>query len=397
MKALYLDCFAGITGNMFLGALLNAGLPENILRENLSFLSLNGYQLSIQKVYKCGISSIYVDIKSENIYLPRQLATIFQTIDDSNVTPKIKDISKKIFMLLATAETKVHDVSLEEIYFHEMGNIEAIIATVGIAIGLDYLGIETIYTSTMQVGKGFTNYNQGMMPVPTPVTAELLKGIPYYNGGINKELVTPLGAALVAALSTGYGAIPDNFVSKIIGYGAGTGDLEIPNVLRIYVGQLINLAETTQTIVIEANIDDLNPQVFPYVMDMLLKIGVFDVWMTPIIMKKNRSATKLSVLVKNTLLDQVIAILFEETSTIGLRYHITNRKMAMREIIMVVTPWGESRVKVSSYDGKVCSVTPEYEDCKLLAKSHKVPLKKVQQEVLEAAWAIIKEDHLMGF
>lgn len=391
MKALYLDCFAGISGNMLLGALLNAGLPEETLRKNLSLLPVDGYELIIEKVHKCGISAIYVDVRRNDDYHHRHLSNIFRIIDDSQLTQRIKDNSKKIFMLLAEAEAKVHGVTVEEIHFHEAGAVDAIIDIVGTVIGFDYFEIEAIYTSTLQVGKGFVKCCHGIMPIPAPATAELLKNIPYYNGEINNELVTPTGAAIIAALGSGYGTMPANFISKTVSYGAGTWDLEIPYVLRMLVGEINDISETSQTIVIEANIDDLNPQVFPYVMDKLLKIGAFDVWMTPIIMKKNRAATMLSILVKNTLLDQVVAILFEETSTIGLRYYITKRKMAIREIIKVTIPWGEARVKVSSYDGKICSVTPEYEDCKILAETHKIPLKKVQQTVLETASGIINK------
>jgi uncharacterized protein (TIGR00299 family) protein len=383
---------------MLLGALLHAGLPEEILRKNLSLLPVHGYDLIIEKVKKCGISAIYVDVKlndqdHHDHHHHRHLSTIFQIIDDSQLKQKIKDDSKKIFLLLAQAEAKVHGVTVEEIHFHEVGAVDAIIDIVGTAIGLDYLGIQAIYTSKLQVGKGFVKCCHGLMPIPAPATAELLKSIPYYNGEVDKELVTPTGAAVIAALGTGHGTMPANFISNTIGYGAGTWDLEIPNVLRMHIGEITEEENTsTKTFVIEANIDDLNPQVYPYVMDKLLEVGVFDVWLTPIVMKKNRSATMLSVLVSDSILDQVITILFEQTSTIGLRYYETERKIAMRELIDVAVPWGKARVKVSAYDGKVCSITPEYEDCKIIAENHKIPLKKVQQIILETACNALKED-----
>ncbi len=230
------------------------------------------------------------------------------------------------------------------------------------------------------------------MPIPAPATAELLKNIPYYNGEMSKELVTPTGAAVIAALSTGHGNMPANFLSETIGYGAGTWDLEIPNVLRMHVGEIKEESVITKAIVVEANIDDLNPQIYPYVMEKLLKMDVFDVWLTPIIMKKNRSATMLSVLVNDSMLNQVIKLIFEQTSTIGLRFYETERKIAMREIIDVKLPWGKVKVKVSAYEGKICSITPEYEDCKIIADEYKIPLKKVQQTALETASIIIKKD-----
>lgn len=383
MQALYLDCFAGISGNMLLGALLHVGLPEEILRRNLSYLPIEGYELIIEHVTKCGVSAVYVDVKlTHHHHHHRHLAEILQIIDNSKLVQKIKDDSKKVFMLLAQAEAKVHGVTIDEIHFHEVGAVDAIIDIVGTVIGLHYLGIEAIYTSKLHVGNGFIKCCHGLMPVPAPATAELLKTIPYYQGEVNKELVTPTGAAVIAALGTSYGTMPHSFVSHTIGYGAGTWDLDIPNVLRMHLGEVAALTETAEAVVIEANIDDLSPQVFPYVMDKLLAIGVFDVWLTPIIMKKNRSATMLSVVTSQQLFDQVIAILFEQTSTIGLRYYTTERKIAAREIKKIKTPLGESRVKVSSFNGKICSVTPEYEDCKVLAEKNNFPLKNVQQMVV---------------
>jgi len=221
------------------------------------------------------------------------------------------------------------------------------------------------------------------MPVPAPATAELLKNIPYYSGDIPKELVTPTGAAVIAALGSGHGPMPEQFISQSISYGAGTWDLTIPNVLRMHVGEVVLTDAPHKTMVVEANIDDLSPQVFPYVMDKLLALGVFDVWLTPIIMKKNRAATMLSILLDSQLLEEVTTLLFEETSTIGLRHYIVDRTMAARELVSVTTPWGQASAKISSYHGKVCSITPEYEDCKSLAAQHGIPLKEVQQTVLE--------------
>lgn len=401
MRALYLDCFSGISGNMLLGALLQVGLPEEILRKNLALLPVHGYDLSIQEVKKCGIGAVYVDVQlhddhhhgheQHHHHHHRRLSDILKIIDSSQLSLKIKADSRKVFLTLAQAEAKVHDISIEEVHFHEVGAVDAIIDIIGTVIGLDYLGIEAIYTSPLQVGNGFVKCAHGLMPIPAPATAELLRNIPYQHGEMNKELVTPTGAAVIAALGTGHGGMPANFLSKAIGYGAGTWDLAIPNVLRMHVGEVQEDSALSKTFVVEANIDDLNPQIYPYVMDKMLKIGAFDVWLTPIVMKKNRSAIMLSVLVKSVILDQVITILLQETSTIGLRYYETQRKVAERDIINVTVPWGRVRVKVSTYEGKVCSITPEYEDCKVLAEEHQIPLKKVQQIALEIACKLIKE------
>lgn len=247
MKGLYLDCFAGISGNMLLGAFLHAGLPEEVLRENLSYLPIDGYDLSVERVTKCGISAVYVDVKlTHHHHHHRHLSDIIQIIDNSQLVQKVKDDSKKIFMLLAEAEAKVHGVTIEEIHFHEVGAVDAIIDIVGSAIGLHYFEIEEIHTSKLQVGNGFVECCHGLMPIPAPATAELLKKIPYYNGDISKELVTPTGAAVIAALGTSYGNMPQSFVSNTIGYGAGTWDLDIPNVLRMHLGEIVTSTKTDE-------------------------------------------------------------------------------------------------------------------------------------------------------
>lgn len=385
MKVIYLDCFAGISGNMLLGALIHAGVPEEVLREQLSTLPIDGYEIKVEKVIKNGIQAVYVDVQITHDHHHRHLSDIFHIIEHSNLVERVKQDSKKIFLLLAEAEAKVHGTTVEAIHFHEVGAVDAIIDIVGTVFGLHYLGIEQIYTSKLQVGTGFVECCHGLMPIPAPATAELLTNIPYYNGNITSELVTPTGAAIIAALGTSYGAMPENFISKAISYGAGTWNLSIPNVLRMHVGELPQGIIAHETMVVEANIDDLNPQIYPYVMDKLMEIGALDVSLTPIIMKKNRPAIMISVLINSHLLDQVSTILFAETSTIGLRYYVTERKIAAREMVNVSVPWGQANVKISSYEGKICSITPEYEDCKALAIEYNIPLKKVQQTVLQQA------------
>ncbi len=387
MKALYLDCFAGISGSMLLGAFLDAGLPEEILRQQLSSLPINGYTLRINKVVKSGIYATFVAIECDHNdpkdVTHRYLSDILDMIDHSLFTKIVKENSKKIFLILAQAKAKISGIGMDNVDF---GASDAIVTIIGTALGLHYLGIEAIYTSKLQVGNGFVQKFDGCMPIPTPVTAQLLNNIPYYNGNINEELVTQTGAAIIAALGTEYGDRPEHFISQSIAYGAGSLDLPIPNILRLHIGEIASPAITANdTMVIEANIDDLSPQIFPYVMEKLLTLGVYDVWLTPIIMKKNRCATTLSVLVNRSLFDQVISILFKETSTIGLRYYKVERKMALRELIKITVPLGQAHVKISSYDGKICSITPEYEDCKVLAIKNGIALKKVQQIVLEAA------------
>lgn len=383
MRTIYLDCFAGISGNMFLGALLDLGLPEDHLRRELAKLPVKGYELSVRRVQKQGVSAYYVDVLLERHHHHRHLPDIFQIIDGADLDNWVKETGKKIFLRLAQAEAKVHGTTVDHVHFHEVGAVDAIIDIVGAAIGLHYLQVERLYTSELRTGTGFVKCSHGRMPVPAPATAELLQGIPYQNGDIAKELVTPTGAAIVATLSEGNGAMPHGFTGKAIGYGAGTWDLDIPNVLRAVLGEIAS-DQHPDYLVAEANIDDLNPQFYSYVLDKLLDLGVRDAWVTPIIMKKGRPANQLSILLERRQLDAVSALLFTETTTIGFRYYPAERMEADRISAEVATTWGMVRVKVSSLRGRVTNVQPEYEDCKKLADKSGVPLKLVWQEAMAA-------------
>ncbi len=399
MKTVYFDCFAGISGNMLLGAFLDAGVPEERLRSELAKLNVTGYELKIQRVIKQGIAAVHADVElvhhhhdhehhHEHHHHHRYLPDIYAILDQSALAQAVKDNSKKIFLCLAEAEAKVHGTTVDKIHFHEVGAIDSIVDIVGAAFCLHYLGIEKVCASRLQTGSGFVQCSHGQMPVPAPATAELLRNIPYYNGNTEKELVTPTGAAFLAAFGTEFGAIPAGFLSHTIGYGAGGWDLDFPNVLRVHVGEL-EQAEEAQMLVIEANIDDLNPQIYEYVMEKLLALGARDVWMTPVIMKKSRPATMLSVLAEGTLLESIAACLFAETSTIGIRHYPVQRQIAGRVTKRITTPWGEASVKVSSYQNKICNIAPEFEDCRKLAEEHNIPLKQIQQQVLVQA---LRED-----
>lgn len=393
MKTVYFDCFAGISGNMLLGAFLDAGVPEERLRSELAKLNVTGYELKIQRVIKQGIAAVHADVElvhhhhhhdHEHHHHHRYLPDIYAILDQSALAQAVKDNSKKIFLCLAEAEAKVHGTTVDKIHFHEVGAIDSIVDIVGAAFCLHYLGIEKVCASRLQTGSGFVQCSHGQMPVPAPATAELLRNIPYYNGNTEKELVTPTGAAFLAAFGTEFGAIPAGFLSHTIGYGAGGWDLDFPNVLRVHVGEL-EQAEEAEMLVIEANIDDLNPQIYEYVMEKLLALGARDVWMTPIIMKKSRPATMLSVLAEEPLMESIAACLFAETSTIGLRHYPVQRQIADRVTKKITTPWGEASVKVSSYQNKICNIAPEFEDCRKLAEEHNIPLKQIQQQVLMQA------------
>lgn len=393
-NAIYLDCFAGISGNMLLGALLDAGAPEELLRAELAKMPLAGYELTISRVEKGGISAVYLDVQvDESVHEHRTLADIVSMIDNSALTPAVKDIAKRVFTRLAEAEGKVHGVPAEVVHFHEVGAVDSIVDIVGIAWALDYFKIEHIFASRLHVGNGFVKCCHGLMPVPAPATAELLHGIPYYQGEIAKELVTPTGAAVLATLGNGYGSMPENFTSSQIGYGAGTWNLDIPNVLRLYLGSVTSLEvqekalnkDNEQCLVIETNIDDQSSELYGYVMEKLFAAGALDVWMTPIFMKKNRPAIKLSVLIADDCKAKAIEIILQETTSIGMRIYPVTRAMADREFIIVGLPWGDVKVKISSHQGRICNVAPEYEDCRKIAEESGVPLKVVQHIALKEA------------
>lgn len=394
-NAIYLDCFAGISGNMLLGAFLDAGVPEELLRTEIAKLPLTGYELKISQVDKNGISAVYVDVEvDETVQAHRNLADIIAIIEQSTLAPAVKETSKNIFRNLANAESKVHGLLAEEIHFHEVGAVDSIIDIVGAAWAIDYLQIEHIYISKLQVGTGFVKCCHGMIPVPAPATAELLHGIPYYAGEISRELVTPTGAAVARTLGSGFGNMPQDFISARIGYGAGTWELEIPNVLRLYLGRIpagpANHAGQSeeQCIVIETNIDDQSPEGFEYVMTRLFAAGALDVWLTPIMMKKNRLASKLSVLTTMDYQAKITEAIFEETNAIGMRFYPVSRTKADREFIVIGLPWGDVKVKVSAYQGKVCNVAPEYDDCRKIAEQTGMPLKVIQQLALKEAMSI---------
>jgi uncharacterized protein (TIGR00299 family) protein len=306
----------------------------------------------------------------------RHLADIVKIINGAKLSNSVKLRSIAVLTKLAEAEAKVHGTTVEQVHFHEVGAVDAIIDIVGTVFGLEALGIEKVYAGNLRTGHGTIQCAHGAMPIPAPATAELLVGIPYTHGEIEKELLTPTGAALLAVLCDGFGDRPAGFVSEKIAYGAGGWDLGIPNVLRMELGCL-KLQNEQSLVLMETNIDDCNPQIFDYVMERLFKAGALDVWLTPIQMKKNRPAVTLSVLAFVQLKEKLEEIIFTETTTIGIRRYAVQRTVAERREETVATPWGSVRVKTSSIDGVVCSATPEYDDCRALAEAHGIPLKEV--------------------
>ena len=388
MKALYLDCFAGISGNMFLGSLLQAGVPVAYLEKELKKLHMaDEFALQVSETERNGIHALYVDVQlhthAEGHHVHRHMADIRELLEKSSLSMAVKQQALAIFMEIAKAEGKVHGKPAEAVAFHEVGAVDSIVDIVGAAICLDYLEVERIFVSRLNVGGGFVQCAHGLLPVPAPAVAELLVGWQTTKGTEEKELVTPTGAGIVRALGLYSESLPEGFVTECIGYGAGSHELAIPNVLRVYLGEY-NGTFDSKRIIIEANIDDMNPQIYGYLYEKLLAAGALDVWTTPIFMKKNRPAQMLSVLADEEKKNACVGIIFAETTSIGLRIMPVGQRLeASRHIAKVETKYGVVNCKVSAWEGKICSVSPEYEDCKALAVEKQVPLKNVQQEAMK--------------
>ena len=390
MKIAYFDCFAGASGDMILGALLDAGLDVEHLRSELAKLHLSHYDLRAEKVIKRGIGGtqalVLVD-EEHHHHHHRHLSHIRGIIEKSDLEESVKQRSITIFTRLAKAEAKVHQTTVEHVHFHEIGAMDAIIDVVGGVAGMAALGIEKIFCSPLHLGSGTVKCAHGILPVPAPATAELIRGKPVYSTGVGGELLTPTGAAILTTLSSGFGHIPAMTVEKI-GYGAGTSDPEIPNLLRITIGEAADEDKdclTEQVAVIETSIDDMNPQIYDYLIGKMLDMGALDVFLSPIQMKKNRPGTLVTVLCQPETVGRFSDFLMRETTTIGLRWRTDHRIKAHRTIKKVQTRYGTVRCKAAEVGGEVVNVSPEYEDCRRLAAEKNVPLKKILEEARTAA------------
>jgi pyridinium-3,5-bisthiocarboxylic acid mononucleotide nickel chelatase len=416
-RTLYLDCFAGISGDMFLGAMLDCGLDFEFLKGELAKLGVPGYELSLTRVDRSGISAVKFDVHllethAEVERVPhththshphehthshahgeaehshhRALSDIKRLIAGSDLAETVKDRATHIFQRLGEAEAKIHNIPLESVHFHEVGALDSIVDIVGVCVALEALQIARIIASPLHVGSGTFKCAHGTYPVPGPAATELLQGVPIYAKDIQGELVTPTGAALVAILAESYGALPLMKIERT-GYGAGTREYpEFPNVLRAVIGELLGDAHNTpNTItVIEANLDDLSPQVLGHVMEQALAAGALDLFYTPVQMKKNRPGVLLTLLCHPADRARMCELLFRETTTLGLRFREEQREILQREFVTVVTPYGAIRIKLAKApDGRVLNAAPEYEDCRLAAAAYAVALREVQSAALQA-------------
>jgi pyridinium-3,5-bisthiocarboxylic acid mononucleotide nickel chelatase len=446
MRIAYLECFSGMSGDMFLGALVDAGVPPAALEQAVAALNL-GARLEVSKVMRSGISATKVDVWSHGEKdLPREqywakqsesssghdgghhehdhehhdhahrgpthshprekqagvpaphdhgphshsrgLAEIREIISAASISETAKTTAIAIFEALAAAEAKIHNQPVEAVHFHEVGAVDAMVDIVCAAVGAEILGADQIVCSPLNVGGGSVQCAHGTFPVPAPATVELLRGAPVYSSGIDAELVTPTGAAIVKTLAARFASFPEMKIEKS-GYGAGTRDFPgHPNVVRLTIGEAASTlpAKTASDLVsvLEANLDDLSPQVFGYVMDRLFDEGALDAFALPVQMKKNRPGTLLTVLCRPEDAGKLTQLIFTETTTLGVRRREEVRQTLARRWESVRTPWGEVRIKIASMNGTVTNYAPEYEDCRRLASEHHIPLKTVMLEASRA-------------
>lgn len=375
---------------MFLGAWLDAGVQEDRWRKLLQGLALEGYEIRVRRVKKKGIEAVKVDVEAQDCHPHRHLADILAILDRSRLPSEVREKARTAFYLLAEAEGRVHGLSPEQIHFHEVGAVDAIVDIVGAMAGWYLAGMPECFVSPVEVGGGWTDCEHGRVPVPAPATVELLKGFPVYSSGLWGETVTPTGAAIIRALCKPADGL--RFAAGMVGYGAGTRELEIANVLRIQLGRqnrqhgpaAATATGANRCFVVETNIDDMNPEWAGYIIPRLLAVGASDAYLVPIVMKKGRPGLQLRVLCTADRLDDVKGEIFKQTSSIGLRYYEIYKEGLDRRIETVNTPYGPVRVKIAFRDGQVLNVAPEYEDCRKLAEEQNVPLKRVY-------WAAFKE------
>lgn len=418
-RILYFDCFSGISGDMTIGALLDLGIDQDLFLAELNKIHLDEFKIEIKKGLKKGISGTDFTVHlthqehshEEHIHKheddhthehhhdhshghehthehhhtekphdhahTRNLSDIYKIIDSSDLSEYVKTASKKIFLIVAEAEAKIHAKTIDEVHFHEVGAVDSIVDIIGAAICMEMLQIDEILCSEINLGSGFVHCEHGVFPVPAPATLEILKSVPVYSKNAKKELTTPTGAAILKALCSDFGSLPEFIIEKT-GYGLGKRDMETPNVLRVIVGKKKSPSTLTM---LETNIDNMNPEIYSYLFPKLLDNKALDVFVTPIIMKKNRPANILSVLCNEETLEQLEEILFTETSTLGIRKYKVERAELERTFEKTYTKHGPVTVKYAFRNGKLLKFTPEYEECRIIAEKTNTPLIQIVNEI----------------
>lgn len=380
MRIAYFDCSAGISGDMFLGALIDAGLPIQALEAAAADLGLKDLSLSTARVQRAGLGAASFKVEAKEGKRARPWKDIRNMLSKSSLKPRVKEMALAIFSALAKAEGLVHDQAPATVHFHELGALDSIMDIVGAAVGLDHFGIETSFSSPVKVGGGWIESEHGRLPSPAPATLELLRGVPIYGGKEALELTTPTGAAILKAIVGEFGPIPALRATSI-GYGAGSYDLPSPNIFRLIIGETeLPSCEDDELLLLETNIDDLEPKLFGHIVERLFAAGALDAWLAPIYMKKMRPAVTLSALAGKDKKDDLIEAFFLETGSLGVRVSPIARRKATRSFVCAKTIYGKILVKVGRIEGKVMSVSPEYEDCRAAALRAAVPIKNVYEE-----------------
>jgi hypothetical protein len=380
MKIAYLDTVGGIAGDMTMAAFVSAGVPFATLTAELGRLGIGGFELSARHVQRSSVDAVHIDvITTAEHHVHRRLKDVTEILDGSTLPAGVKERARSIFRVIADAEARIHATTPEQVHFHEVGALDSIVDVVGSAICMEECGIEAVYSSAVRLGSGgFIDTQHGRMPIPAPATLEILKGYPSVLTSVAHELTTPTGAAIIRALSSGL-LDDERLRVSSIGYGAGTNEFkEIPNFLRVIIGTLDSPMEQEEVVIVETNIDDMNPQAYPFVIELLLGAGAHDAYLVPVIMKKGRPGVLLSVMVGRTRLDAVVAVLYRETSTIGLRIHQTGRRKLPRRHVEAATSMGTVKAKAVLRDGKEI-ITPEYEECRRIAQERNIPLLEVMR------------------
>ena len=389
MRIAYFDCIAGISGDMALGAFIDAGADADEIRSQIASVPIEPFELELEQVETHGLQATRVLVHAQATGVIRTYSSIRNMLDQASLGSDVRNTAQRIFRRLAEAEARVHRKEVDLVTFHEVGAVDSVVDIVGVAAALSLLGIERVFSSPVPTGLGMVRTEHGLMPIPGPAVTELLRGAPLYSRGVTAELVTPTGAAILAAVAEGYGDLPRIRV-EATGYGAGQQELDFPNVLRILVGEeqertLSAAPSAPGEVLLETNVDDLNPEIYEFVLDRLFAAGAQDAWLTPMVMKKSRPAVTVSVLCSTEREASIRHVLFRETGTLGVRVTPVTKHALERDMIKVETTHGPVAVKVGYLEGRRVSVSPEFEDCARVAREAGVPAREVYQEALRLA------------
>jgi uncharacterized protein (TIGR00299 family) protein len=395
MRIAYFDCIAGISGDMALAALIDAGADFEELRQHLAKLPLEPFDLDVEETDQHGLRAKRVTVRATSAGVIRTYTSIRALLDAADLPPEALRLAQRIFRRLAEAEARVHHKEVENVTFHEVGAVDSIVDIAGTALALSMLGIERVFASAVPTGLGMTKTEHGVMPIPGPAVVELLRGAPMYSKGVTAELTTPTGAAILAATVEGFGELPSMRIDSI-GYGAGTTRLDFPNLLRILVGPAESatqpIGNASEQLVLETNVDDLNPELYEYVLERVFAAGAQDAWLVPIVMKKGRPAVTIRVLCAPDREAEMRQIIFRETGTLGIRSGLVSKTTLDRDTLKVETAHGAVAEKIGKPDGRVVTVAPEYEDCARIAREAGVPAKDVYEDAVRLARRELDED-----